>query len=358
MRIEIEVVTYLRGGGWSPYSYIDDLLNTRLKTEYGSAVKTIEIYPRLPVPKRLRPTSDDYFDGWQKALEELPYIAFRRKLNRFEVAFRSTHFDSADMDEWWGDKSKRTEEFTLEAIRVAKDEIREALQLIRKRIKPSDDFDVVRFLADVEAALENASTSRTEWNALAKSSEKEQQTIADAKSPWEKLDIDWSEYHPKAREVLDDPFYWDCLDDSAPHGNDTGAELLEDFQRWNKRNAKKSPLVFLDKVSKELGIESFEWPLTRKSEVLKIDKQRSIEMGIANETAIALAFAVLKMRASCPSDVVNFAKCALERTSILVKASVLNETIKAEWHVAIIRMKSKLESLPNKSNQRKVPKSS
>jgi uncharacterized protein YfeS len=348
MKIDITVGTYLRYGGLSPYSYIDDLLNAQLKKKYGSAVKTIEIYPRLPVPEPSRPTSSDYFDGWQKALEELPYLAFRRKLYRFELAFCSKHFNASEMDDWsqWDNGKRIVPKISVEAIRLAGDEIKEALQLIRKRIKPSDDFDVGRFLADVEVALNSAPPSIKEWNALAKIAEQEQKTIQDAKDPWERLEIDWDEFHPKAREVLDDPFYWDCLDDISPHGNDTGADLLEDFQQWNKRNSKKSPLTFLEKQSKKTGIEPFEWLVTKKSEVLKIDKERSIEMGIGNESAIALAFAVLKMRASCPLDVVSLAKCGLERKSIIVKASSLEVGIKAEWDVGIKRMRSKLNSLP------------
>lgn len=342
------VVTFLRGGGLSPFSYIDNLLNTRLAKTYGAAVTTIEIYPRLPVPERLRPSSDNYFDRWQKSLEELPCLAFRRKLKRLELAFCSQHFNAAEMDDWdqWNNGKRIIPKFGIEAIRLAGDEVKEALQLIRKRIKPSDDFEAVRFLADAEAAFNSTPASMKDWHALAKIAEKQHKAVHDAQGPWEQLDINWSEFHPKSREVLDDPFYWDCLDDIAPHGNDTGAELLEDFQKWNKRNSKKSPLEFLEKMSKKMGIGRFDWSVTEKNEVLKIDKKRSVEMGIANETAIALAFAVLKMRTSCPLDVVHIANCALERTSIIVKASGLKDKIKAEWDAGIKRMTAKLNSSP------------
>jgi uncharacterized protein YfeS len=340
------VVTYLRGGGLSPYGYIGNLLNSRLTKNYGSAINTIEIYPRLPVPERLRPTSDDHFDEWQKSLGELPYLAFRRKLNRFELAFCSKHFSAAEMDEWdhWADGNRRDPNVSIETIRLAGDEIKQAIRLIRKRIKPSDDFDVVRFLADVEAALNSTPASLEEWNALAKIAEHEQEAANDAQCPWEQLDIDWSDYHPKARQVLDDPFYWDCVDDIAPHGNDTGADLLEDFQKWNKRNPKRSPLVFLDEMSKRMGIEPFDWSVTKKSDVLKLGKERSIEMGIANEAAIALAFAVLKVRADCPSDLADLAKCALERTSIVTSERRVKDEIKAEWDAKIKRMRAKLDA--------------
>jgi hypothetical protein len=35
--------------------------------------------------------------------------------------------------------------------------------------------------------------------------------------------------------VLDDPFFWQEADDFAPHGNDTGADLLADYRPWRRR---------------------------------------------------------------------------------------------------------------------------
>ena len=77
-----------------------------------------------------------------------------------------------------------------------------------------------------------------------------------------------------------------------------------------------------------------------------LDKEQPIPLRVCNEAAIALAFAVLKMRASCPADVVDMATCALKRTAILMGASTLNDENKAAWDVALGKMRSKLESLP------------
>ena len=344
MKIGVMVVTYHRGGGWSPYKCIADLLMTRLDN-YGSAVNTIDIYPRLALPRRSWPTSDVSFEKWQKDLEKLPYIAFQRKDNRFDIAFRSEHFTASDMDAWQA-TTERTGTLILEAIGIAGDEIKEAIRLIRKRIKPSDDFDVIRFLADVEVTFNSTPESIEEWNAVGKIADKERKAIHAAKSPWAQLEIDWSQFHHEARDVLDDPFYWDCVDDIAPHGNDTGADLLESYWRWDRRNSTTSPLVFLEKLLKKWGIEPIDSSVTNKDDVLKLDKERSIEMEICNEAAIALAFAVIKMRASCPAEVVDLAKRALERTSILVKSSTLSDEIKSEWDIRIKQMNVKLESSP------------
>jgi uncharacterized protein YfeS len=254
-----------------------------------------------------------------------------------EIAFRSNHFSAADMDKWG---------ITAEKIRLAGEEIAGALQLVRKRLRSTDDFDVDRFLSDVTLALQIPGGSMTEWDRLLKANEEKCRAEYAAMSPWDQLDIDWTKFHPRAREVLDDPFFWDCTDEIAPHGNDTGADLLEDFQKWNKRNSQKSPLIFLENLFSKWDIEPIDWHVVKRNDVLKIESDRPIELALCNEAAIALAFAVLKQRANCRADVAHLAICALERSSILAKARKLPKEIKSKTHAAITRMKSKLSSLP------------
>lgn len=57
--------------------------------------------------------------------------------------------------------------------------------------------------------------------------------------------------------------------------------------------------------------------------------------------------AVIKMRATCPPQVVQLGLAALTRTAVAVKGSILGNGVKAEWDVAIAKMRKKLESLPS-----------
>ena len=158
-------------------------------------------------------------------------------------------------------------------------------------------------------------------------------------------EIDWSHYHPKAKEILDDPFFWDCADDLAPHGNDTGADLLDDYRRWDKRNRTRSPLDFLDRLLARWDIKPIPWSVTDKEAVRKLHRDDPIALSVCNESAIALAFAVLKMRAECAADVIQVALAGLARTAIVVKASRLSDANKVSLDDAIAKMKDKLESL-------------
>jgi len=109
----------------------------------------------------------------------------------------------------------------------------------------------------------------------------------------DRLPVDWTQFHPSARTILNDPFFWDFADDDAPHGNDTGADLLTAFRRWRARNQTTSPLDFLDLLLKEWG--------------LLHDDQTLVE------AEIGLAFAQIKLEGRCDPDVAARALAAIDR---------------------------------------------
>lgn len=42
--------------------------------------------------------------------------------------------------------------------------------------------------------------------------------------------------HPRARELMSEPFFWDIGDDSAPFGSDEGWEAYQEFHDWRADN--------------------------------------------------------------------------------------------------------------------------
>lgn len=113
------------------------------------------------------------------------------------------------------------------------------------------------------------------------------------------LDIDWAEYHPTARKVLKAAFYWSEIDDDAPHGNDTGSDLLAAFKRWNRRNPTASYDGYVDRLLSR-------WGLTRGRIA---DDQLD---WIRQEADIALAFAAIKLRGGCEEREARVAISALD----------------------------------------------
>ncbi len=327
---------YNKWGASVIYSFVADLLTMQLG-EYGSAVELISITGCLRCPSLTpRPTLEQLFDQFNQHVNKLPKITFRRNMKQIDIDFLSKHFTSEDDEAWRA---------SAEKCNVAAGEIAEALTLVMKRIKPTDDFDVKRFLADATALLSKQIDSFEEWQRIRSEANEKRLAIRAKKSPWELLEIDWSKYHPQAREILDDPFFWECADDLAPHGNDTGADLLEDYRRWDKRNGKTSPILFFARLMMSWDIKPIDWSAVDEETMLRLKKVDPIAFGLCNEAAIALAFAVIKMRGTCPEDVIKMALSALVRTAISVKHSTLSPEIKASWDTAIAKMRCKLESM-------------
>ena len=328
---------YSEGGGSAIFSYAASLLTSRLG-HYGSAIDEICIVFYLRSPMRDPSVGQEQlFDDFHEFVNRLPKINFHRKLKRVDIKFASKHFNAEDERGWLPSVNK---------CNLGMSEALEALMLLKKKIKPSDDFDFSRFLADATRLLTTRIDTTDEWMRIREEAGVKELAIRATKSQWDLLEIDWDLYHVAARTILDDPFYWETANDITPHGNDTGADLLEDYLAWEKRNKGKPPLAFLDRELKKWAVEPIDWTITVESAVRALHQADWAQMTLCNQAAIALAFAVVKTRCACPPEVVQMALAAIARTEIIVKDSSLSDDLKAKWDTTLTKMKQKLESLP------------
>jgi hypothetical protein len=256
--------SYNRYGASSFFSPVADLLMVRLTNDYGSAVESIYFTALLSSGRdKPRRTLEDLFQRFHSHLDKLPKVTFRRKMKRIEVQFLSRRF-VADDDE--------SNKLSADKCNTAAEELASALPLITKRLSSTDNFDVKRFLMDATQML-TTNMPLNEWEQLCKEAQAMRQALYTSKSPWELLDIDWSQFHPKARQVLDDPFFWEQGDDLSPNGNDTGADLLEDFRRWNKHHKNQPPVTFLAELFTAWDIMPIDWRITDLETVRKLKKE-------------------------------------------------------------------------------------
>ena len=145
-------------------------------------------------------------------------------------------------------------------------------------------------------------------------------------SPWERLDIDWDDFHPKARQILDDPFFWDCANDFAPNGNDTGADLLESYRGWLKRHRDGKPIRFLEDLARQWGYADLQ----------------AMDEDVLNEAGIGLAFADMKLRGSCDGPLLELAmKCLLRQREQAEAASDWSH--RGERLAALKKIETKLQ---------------
>jgi len=78
--------------------------------------------------------------------------------------------------------------------------------------------------------------------------------------------------HPRARELMRESLFWDCVDEAAPFGSDEGSQAYYEWRSWRQANP-KAPLT-----------ECFDWilcgNLNAYNESLASDAQ--IEKDVAN----------------------------------------------------------------------------
>jgi len=118
---------------------------------------------------------------------------------------------------------------------------------------------------------------------------------------WEKLGLDWDDYHPNAKDVVPVTKLWDSADEFAPNGNDTGADTLGFFADWNKRNSGKSTLIFLKDLLKNWEVD--------------IDDPYESEYSSFTyfQTVVGLAFASAKLRGECEQLLKEKALLSIQR---------------------------------------------
>jgi uncharacterized protein YfeS len=46
--------------------------------------------------------------------------------------------------------------------------------------------------------------------------------------------------HPRARELMREPFFWDCVDERAPFGSDEGSDAYYEWREWRQEDPSAS----------------------------------------------------------------------------------------------------------------------
>lgn len=288
--------SYNRYGGHTTLSRIGDFLLMGANS-FGDGIKELTITLHFPDSGPPKKTLEQLLERHNSYRSALPKTTYRRTKGKLDIDIASEIMDARD----W----KPSPRLSLPLFEHGVDEIIGALPLIRKRLKGSDAFDLEAFLSHCEAARRRIPCSEDALQDLASELKAAEKAKRDAMSPWEKLGIDWEDFHPRAREILDDPFFWDCTDDFSPNGNDTGADLLEAYRDWLKGHKDGQPVRFLERLAKQWGYSSIE----------------SMDDEVRAEAAVGLAFADLKLRATCDEQVRELAVESLERQRKQAKAS-------------------------------------
>jgi uncharacterized protein YfeS len=63
--------------------------------------------------------------------------------------------------------------------------------------------------------------------------------------------------HPRARELMTEEFFWDCVDEEAPFGSDEGNDAYYEFRSWREKNKEKKLTVCLAWIMEHEGLENY-----------------------------------------------------------------------------------------------------
>ncbi len=298
MHFSAQARTYNTYGDHPTVSLVPPFL-MRDAGDFGPAISRLVVIFHFPHSGPPRKTLEGAFDRFANYLKKLPEVTFRRKRGDAEIRIASTLIDGTD----W----RAMRDMSPAHFRGAVVETVDALSLLRKRLKPGDQFDLDAFLAHCErtkSAIPATSEELADFAAHVKRQGEHRQA---SMSPWELLDIDWSDWHPDARRILDDTFYWEVSDDFAPHGNDTGSDLVADYRRWFRKEPAANPIEFLERLLRRWGFAE--------------DQGENAHV-VRDEAAVALAFAELKLRAACTGEVLGRACEAMRRQRQVAIAAV------------------------------------
>lgn len=290
MRFHVMARTYNTYGGHSSLSLISDFLLWDAG-EFGPAISELNVTFHFPHTGHALPTLEQLYDNYHKYRDTLPKVVFRRKRGQASIDIASELIDGRD----WGMRRG----LSLHLFNAGVAETVASLNLLKKRLTAKDDFQLEAFLAHCEQAQSRLPCTGQELATFSEECKKRQTATYAAMSPWERLEIDWTDYHPDARNVLDDPFFWECGDDFAPHGNDTGSDLLADYRKWFRRNPNGDPVMFYRDLIRRWGFSA--------------EPKDEIDQTVMDEAAIALAFAEFKLRADCRPSVAALVRDAVQR---------------------------------------------
>lgn len=147
VRISINLVWYNGMGGHPAISYAGDFLLLGGANSYGSGIESIEFYPHIPSSHRNQ-SLEMLSIRFDERVRELPKSWIKRKLRRIEISYNS----ELGTEEQLVGKGQLA--FSPSQFSLACREIVSALNVVERKIKPSDDIRWTELKSHFDRRLE------------------------------------------------------------------------------------------------------------------------------------------------------------------------------------------------------------
>jgi uncharacterized protein YfeS len=122
--------------------------------------------------------------------------------------------------------------------------------------------------------------------------------------------------HPNAQRLMIEDFYFSTIDETAPFGNDDGADTYAGFKDWRRTHLSDKPKEYLLEQLHRWGYPKFdiyETDIKKLTPYLKENNLGSRYMSGVDAAIIAIAFGQLYLEGKVDNDFNELAKIAIRR---------------------------------------------
>jgi uncharacterized protein YfeS len=126
--------------------------------------------------------------------------------------------------------------------------------------------------------------------------------------------------HSRARELMTEEFFWDCVDEEAPFGSDEGHDAYFEFRRWRRQNKKNKLTACLTWIMEGEELENYNDELC-SDEAIERDVENpegafladSYDMFTLDTTIIASALGQLMDEGRIDAEAKPYVRVAIKR---------------------------------------------
>ncbi len=147
--------------------------------------------------------------------------------------------------------------------------------------------------------------------------------------------------HPKAKDLMNEDFYFSPIDETGPFGNDDGADTYAGFKDWRLTHLKDDPADFLFDQINEWGYPKFdiyETDIKKLTPYLKESELSARYMSGIDAAITAIAFGQLYLEGTINKSFKETALIAIKRQLIPEILALWGDTYKIERGIKLNKM--------------------
>lgn len=129
-------------------------------------------------------------------------------------------------------------------------------------------------------------------------------------------DLEPNHAHPNAQALLTEAFYWDCVDENTPLGNDTGADVLAGYSETLSAAPETDPLEFLTSLLEDWEMLIDDWDTVDPARVARWIEDDLATVATSDDAVIGLAFSMLIIHGFVDARIQAMALTAIGREQL------------------------------------------